>query len=183
MGLRVVTPVVRSARGFALIDLLFVIAIIGVVASMAMPGLIRARASAGVASAIGSLRVINSAQISYAITCGAGFYAPNLTTLGTAPPGTTQGFISLDLGSANTVQKSGYVIQMAATAIAGAPASCNGLAAGQGAVAYRAGADPTDPVLNRFFGTNASGTIYEANATLYAVMPEAAPTPFGSPVQ
>ena len=42
---------------------------------MATPGLIRARASANSASALGSLRAINSAQISYAITCGVGFYA------------------------------------------------------------------------------------------------------------
>jgi len=37
----------RQDGGFALIDLLFVIAIIGVIASMAIPGLLRARASAG----------------------------------------------------------------------------------------------------------------------------------------
>lgn len=173
----------RKDAGFALIDLLFVIAIIGVIASMAVPGLLRARASAGVASAVGSLRVINSAQITYAITCGSGFYAPNLTTLGAVPPGAQTGFISDDLGVADIVMKANYQIQVAAAATAGAPPGCSGLAAGQGATGYRAGADSLDPVLNRFFATNASGAIYEANVSLFAAMPEAAPPPFGTPIQ
>lgn len=173
----------RQDAGFALIDLLFVVAIIGVIASTSMPGLLRARASAGVASAVGSLRVINSAQISYAITCGSGFYAPNLTTLGTVPPGAQTGFISDDLGAANIVTKANFQIQVAATPIAGSPAGCSGLGAGQGATGYRAGADSIDPVYNRFFATNASGAIYEANVSLFAAMPEAAAPPFGTPIQ
>jgi len=173
----------RQDGGFALIDLLFVIAIIGVIASMAIPGLLRARASAGVAAAVGSLRVINSAQISYAITCGSGFYAPNLTTLGTVPPGSINSFISDDLGVANSVIKANFQIQMAATGIAGTPPGCSGLAAGQAGTGYRAGADSLDPTVTSFFATNAAGVIYEANASLYAVMPEAAPPPFGLPIQ
>ncbi len=169
--------------GFALIDLLFVIAIIGVIASMAIPGLLRARASAGVASAVGSLRVINSAQISYAVTCGSGFYAPNLTTLGTVPPGAQSGFISEDLGRANTVIKADYQIQMFATGIAGAPPGCSGLAGGQAGTGYKAGADSLNPTLNRFFATNASGTIYQANVTMYPTMPEAAAPAIGTPIQ
>jgi type II secretory pathway pseudopilin PulG len=169
--------------GFALIDLLFVIAIIGTIASMAIPGLLRARASAGLASAVGSLRVINSAQISYAITCGSGFYAPNLTTLGTVPPGAQTSFISTDLGVANTVVKANYQIQMFATGLAGTPPGCSGLAAGQSGTGYKAGADSLDPVLNRFFATNASGVIYEADVTLYPTMPEAAPPLIGTPIQ
>lgn len=169
--------------GFALVDLLFVIAIMGTIASIAIPGLIRARASAGVSSAIGSLRVINSAQISYAITCGSGFYAPNLMTLGAVPPGSQTGFISDDLGVANTVLKADYRIQMSATGIPGAPAGCSGLAAGQAGTGYKAGADALSPTLNRFFATNASGTIYQANVTMYPTMPEAAPPAIGTPIQ
>jgi type II secretory pathway pseudopilin PulG len=173
----------RSDRGFALIDLLFVIAIMGVVASMALPGLLRARAQAGVASAIGSLRVINSAQLTYAVTCGAGFYAPNLTTLGTTPPGSISGFISADLGLANTVIKSGYTIQMSGTPVPGSPAGCNGVGPGGGTAGYRAGADAMDPVLNRFFATNTSGTIFEANVSIYAATPEAGAPPGATPIQ
>ncbi len=173
----------RVDRGFALIDVLFVIAIIGVIASISMPGLLRARAQAGIGSALGSLRVINSAQLTYAITCGSGFYAPNLTTLGTNPPGAATSFISPDLGQANTVIKSGYTIQMAGTPIAGSPASCNGVGAGGGAVGYRAAADPGDPVIRRFFSTNTGGTLFEANVSLFALTPEAGAPPGATAVQ
>jgi type II secretory pathway pseudopilin PulG len=173
----------RQDAGFALIDLLFVVALIAVIASMAMPGLLRARASAGVASAVGSLRTINSAQISYAITCGSGFYAPNLTTLGLVPPGAQTAFIAADLGAADIVTKADFQIEVAATAVAGAPPGCSGLAAGQGATGYKAGADSLTPVMNRFFATNASGVIYEANATLFPVMPEVSAPPFGTPIE
>ena len=168
--------------GFALIDLLFVVALIGVIASIGMPGLVRARASAGAASVIGDLRVINSAQISYAITCGSGFYAPNLTTLGTVPPGAVTGFISPDLGTANVINKGQYRLEVTGAPVAGSPGSCNGLAVGQGAAGYRAGADSLDPVLNRFFATNASGTIYQANVSVFAVMPEVGAPPVGVPI-
>ena len=85
---------IRKADGFALIDLLFVCGIVGLLSSIALPRLTQARQSAGASSAIGSMRAINSAQLTFALTCGAGFYAPNLTTLGTAPPGSTEPFIA-----------------------------------------------------------------------------------------
>src|SRR6202051_2842753 len=77
----------RQAQGFALIDLIFVCGIIGVLCSIALPRLLLAKQAAGSASAIGSMRAINSAQLTFALTCGAGFYAPSLTTLGTLPVG------------------------------------------------------------------------------------------------
>jgi len=80
-----------------------------------------AKQQAGAASAIGSMRVINSAQLTYALTCGAGFYAPNLTTLGTPPPASNEAFISPNLGGSDTVIKAGYTIQMPAAPYAGTP--------------------------------------------------------------
>ena len=80
---------IRKAQGFALIDLIFVCGMIGLLSSIAVPKLVMAKQSAGAASALGSMRTIGSAQLSYALTCGNGFYAPTLTTLGTPPPGTT----------------------------------------------------------------------------------------------
>src|SRR5258705_12636835 len=75
----------RKAQGFALIDLIFVCGIIGLLCSIALPRLLLAKQAAGSASAVGSMRAINSSELTYALTCGSGFYAPNLTTLGIAP--------------------------------------------------------------------------------------------------
>ena len=131
----------------------------------------------------GTLRVINSSQLSYAVTCGAGFYAADFVTLGTAPAGSPEGFISGDMGSAVTVKKANYLFQMSGTPMPGSPASCNGVGMGGGAPAYRVGADALDPADGRFFATNASGVIYQASVSLYGTMPEAAPPVGGTPVQ
>jgi type II secretory pathway pseudopilin PulG len=165
--------VIRKAQGFALIDMIFVTGVIGLLCCIAMPRLLIAKQSAGAASAIGSMRAIGSAQLSYALTCNGGFYAPSLTRLGTPPPGSTEAFITPGLGGADTIVKSGYTIQMTATAFAGAPASCNGLAPGGGGQAFVAGADPLEPTNTRFFAINANNVIFENSTSLYAVMPEA----------
>ena len=68
----------RGESGFTLIDMLFVIALIGLLSTLAIPGLMRARGAAQSASALGSMKVVNSAQLSFAITCGLGFYSPDL---------------------------------------------------------------------------------------------------------
>jgi Tfp pilus assembly protein PilE len=163
----------RKADGFALVDLIFVIGIIAILAMIAFPRVVLARQSAGAASAIGSLRAISSAELSFAFTCGGGFYAPNLTTLGVAPPGSPAAFISPNLATANQVTRAGYMIRLAADAFAAAPASCNGLPAGEAGQAYRAVADSLEPDNMRFFGTNANGQLWEHTDTLWDDLPEA----------
>lgn len=174
----------HGESGFTLIDMLFVIALVGLLSTLAIPGLMRARGAAQASSALGTMRVINSAQLSYAITCGLGFYAPDMTVLGVTPPGSIEAFVPAELGTAKTFIKSGYNFSMAGTPVAGAPGTCNGLGPGQTSSGYAAVADPLDltpPA--RFFGTNADGTIYEDTATYFATMPETGAPPAGQPLK
>ena len=171
---------IRKADGFALIDILFVCAMIGVLSTIALPRMLLARQSAGAASAIGSLRTIHSAELTFALTCGAGFYSPNLTTLGQAPVGSREAFISPNLATSNSVTRSGYVIEVDGTAF---PRRAGQL---QRSCRRRSGARdggllPTLPVAEnrRYFGTNVNGSIWEHSATLSAALPEVGEPPIG----
>ena len=173
-----------SEKGFTLIDLLFTCSLIGLLCTLAIPGLMRARGVAQSASAMGTLRVVNSAQLSYAVTCGSGFYSPDFPTLGLMPPSGVQAFLPPELTTGPTFIKTGYSFSLTGTAMSGAPASCNGLPAGQGAPGYVAIGDPIDPIGNpHFYGTNADGSIYEDSASMSATMPESGPSPQGHPIR
>jgi type II secretory pathway pseudopilin PulG len=172
-----------NAHGFALIDLIFVCGIIGLLCGIAMPKLLTARQAAGAASALGSIRSINSGQLTYALTCGNGFYSPNLSRLGVPPVGSNEPFLTPNLTGGDSIMRGGYSITLEGVPFAGAPATCNGLAAGEAAQGFRVGADPLDTTNPRYFASNSNGAIYEDFGPLYPVMPEVGEPPQGHVVR
>ena len=102
------------------------------IAGIAIPAVLQARMAANEGAAIASLRVIHSAQTSFAASCAAGGYAQSLQDLALPPAGSTQGFIPEPL-STNGTLRSGYVANVSAdagaTIVVPAAATCNSSAA------------------------------------------------------
>ena len=99
----------KSCKGFTLLEVIFVTAVIGLLSAIAMPTVFRSRIAANETAGIGTLRTVHTAQLTYALTCGYGNYASTFPDLGN-PAG--DGYLPLDLTSGLTPMKSGYTYSL-----------------------------------------------------------------------
>jgi prepilin-type N-terminal cleavage/methylation domain-containing protein len=151
----------QAEQGFTLLELLIVVALIGVIASIGIPSLFSARAAANEASAIGSTRTATSGQSAYSATCGGGFYAVSSTHLATA------GFASPDFA---LPVKHGFAVSLSVGDLATlGPLDCNG---DPTVTDYYFSATPTSPNLGRrAFATNEEQAIWVDMAGVAPVEP------------
>ncbi len=139
----------KKQKGFSLIELLIVVAIILIIAAIAIPNLLRSKMAANEASAVGSLRSLNTACVTYSTTYGS--YPTALSQLGPAATATSTTADLIDSVLAGGT-KSGYTFTLAAGATSGTTYTITAVPVTLGTTGQRA------------FFTNQSGVI-RANTT------------------
>mgnify|MGYP001558899656 CR=1 FL=1 len=175
----------RHHAGFTLIEMLLVVVLIGIVTSVAIPSVVRARGAAMEASTIASLRLIHGAQAAYATSCASGFYAPSIPWLSRAPASGGPAFIGREF-TTDTTDRQGYRIRFSAgPRAATAPRTCNGLAPRLAVRDFFVEAGPimaSAGLVTRYFGVMTAGTIYQSTRRVRPIFTGTPPPP-ARPIQ